>query len=364
MPGFFAGASIIFISAFTDLGTPLVFNLTTTVPAQIFFASVNPATEQAGYALVVITLLLVAGFFLLVRRFGEGSHSLTRPGTTTPQHQLRGYPAVLATFLVGFLVFMAVLPHLGVILTSFSKFWFFTVFPSRYTADYYGEVFSSPITRQCAINSIFYSALSAGFDLILGLVIAQLLAREKFVGKSVLDVLTMLPLAVPGLVLAFGLLKAFDITTGPFTWMNPRVDPTFLLVMSYSLRRLPYIVRSAFAGYQALPLSMEEASYNLGASRITTIRRIVLPLLAPSLIAGSILTFCYSMLEVSDSLILAQLQRFAPITRGIYDLLNRPSPDSPALACAFGVLAMILLASGLLVSSTILGKKFNSLFKM
>jgi iron(III) transport system permease protein len=134
--------------------------------------------------------------------------------------------------------------------------------------------------------------------------------------------------------------------------------------MSYSLRRLPYIVRSAFAGYQTLPVSLEEASYNLGASRMTTIRRIVLPLLAPSLIAGSILTFCYSMLEVSDSLILAQLPRFAPITRGIYSLLDRPNADSPALACAFGVLAMLLLAAGLLASSAILGKKFSSMFKM
>jgi iron(III) transport system permease protein len=134
--------------------------------------------------------------------------------------------------------------------------------------------------------------------------------------------------------------------------------------MSYSLRRLPYIVRSAFAGYQQLPVSLEEASYNLGASRWTTLRRITLPLLAPSLIAGSILTFCYSMLEVSDSLILAQLQRFAPITRGIYELLNRPSGDSPTLACAFGVLAMVMLAGGLLASSAILGRKFSSMFKM
>jgi iron(III) transport system permease protein len=174
----------------------------------------------------------------------------------------------------------------------------------------------------------------------------------------------MLPLAVPGLVLAFGLLMSFDYTWAPLSWINPRVDPTFLLIMSYSLRRLPYIVRSAFAGYQTLPVSLEEASYNLGAGRMRTLWRVTLPLLAPSLIAGSILTFCYSMLEVSDSLILAMLSRFAPITRGIYELMGRPNPESNCLAFAFGVLSMVLLAGGMMASAALLGRKFSSMFKM
>src|SRR5271156_5686264 len=75
-PGLFAGACIVFISAFTDLGTPLIFNFYATVPTQIFNASVDANSEQVGYAFVVATLALVMVFFLLVRGFGESAASL------------------------------------------------------------------------------------------------------------------------------------------------------------------------------------------------------------------------------------------------------------------------------------------------
>src|SRR5271155_4587657 len=74
-PGLFAGACIVFISAFTDLGTPLILNFSATVPTQIFNASVDANSEQIGYAFVVATLALVMIFFLLVRRFGESAAS-------------------------------------------------------------------------------------------------------------------------------------------------------------------------------------------------------------------------------------------------------------------------------------------------
>ncbi len=144
--------------------------------------------------------------------------------------------------------------------------------------------------------------------------------------------------------------------------MNPRHNPTFLLVVSYSLRRLPYIVRAAYAGYQQTSITLEEASYNLGAGRWRTFSKITLPLIAPSLIAGTILTFCFAMLEVSDSLILAVEVRFAPITRGIYEVMGRPSPDSAALACALGVLAMGILGGGLLLGSRLMGQRLGTFF--
>src|SRR5471032_2725815 len=75
-PGLFSGACLVFISAFTDLGTPLVLNFTATVPTQIFNASSDANTEQVGYALVVATLILVVVFFLFVRRFGESASSM------------------------------------------------------------------------------------------------------------------------------------------------------------------------------------------------------------------------------------------------------------------------------------------------
>lgn len=362
-PGLFAGACIVFISAFTDLGTPLILNFSATVPTQIFNASVDANSEQIGYAFVVSTLVLVMVFFLLVRRFGESTASMpgraahASLGETLPRWAGWGVTAIVSAFL-----FIAVLPHLGVVLSSVAERWFFTILPTKISAQYYSEVFTNGLTATSITNSLFYSGLSAFLDLALGLIIAHLLAREMFPGKSLLDALAMLPLALPGLVLAFALLMSYNLH-GWWSWMNPRTNPTFLLVVSYALRRLPYIVRAAYAGYQQTSITLEEASLNLGAGRWLTFRRITLPLIAPSLIAGTILTFCFAMLEVSDSLILAMEARFAPITRGIYEVMGRPSPDSAALACALGVLAMVLLGGGLLIGSRIMGQRLGGFFR-
>jgi len=363
-PGIFSGACLVFISAFTDLGTPLVLNFNATVPTQIFNASSDANTEQVGYALVVATLFLVLVFFLLVRRFGESASSLMPARATQVAEEATLPPLVgwCATGAVCLLLFIAVLPHLGVVISSFAERWFFTILPTEITTQFYAQVFTDKLTSTSVTNSLLYSGLSTFLDLILGLVIAHLLAREIFPGKGLLDALAMLPLALPGLVLAFGLLVSFRFT-GWLDWMNPRVNPTFLLVISYALRRLPYIVRAAYAGYQQTSVALEEASYNLGAGRWQTFRRVTLPLIAPNLIAGSILTFCFAMLEVSDSLILAMESRFAPITRGIYEIMGRPSPDSSSLACAMGVLAMALLGGGLFFGSRLMGTKLGGFFR-
>jgi iron(III) transport system permease protein len=362
-PGLFAGACIVFISAFTDLGTPLILNFYATVPTQIFNASVDANSEQIGYAFVVATLALVMIFFLLVRRFGESAATMparaSHSATDETLSPISGW--IVTTTVAGFL-FVAILPHLGVVVGSFAERWFFTILPTEISTRYYAEVFTNGLTATSITNSLLYSGLSAFVDLGLGLLIAHLLARAVFPGKSLLDALAMLPLALPGLVLAFGLLMSYN-WHGWWSWINPRNNPTFLLVISYALRRLPYIVRAAYAGYQQTSITLEEASYNLGAGRWRTFSRITLPLIAPSLIAGTILTFCFAMLEVSDSLILAMEARFAPITRGIYEVMGRPSPDSASLACALGVLAMGLLGGGLFLGSKIMGQRLGGFFR-
>ena len=104
--------------------------------------------------------------------------------------------------------------------------------------------------------------------------------------------------------------------------MDVRVNPTLFLVIAYSVRRLPYMVRSAVAGLQQTSVTFEESAANLGAGPATTLRRITLPLIAANLIAGALLAFAFSMLEVSDSLMLAQRADFYLITKTIYELFG------------------------------------------
>ena len=123
------------------------------------------------------------------------------------------------------------------------------------------------------------------------------------------------------------------------------------------------MVRSAYAGFQQTSVTLEEASANLGASPFRTLRKITLPLMTANLIAGTIITFSFAMLEVSDGLILAMKENYFPITKMIYQLMGRIDPDAPSVACALGVLGMVIFAASLLLAGKILGKKMGQLFR-
>jgi iron(III) transport system permease protein len=252
------------------------------------------------------------------------------------------------------------LPHAAVIVHSFAERWFFSIAPTQWTTATYGEIFRDQLIRWSIGNSLFYSSCSALLDLGLGVLIAWLLTRRRIPGAGLLDALAMLPLALPGIVLAFGYVAAFDVRS---PWLNPRTNPVLLLIISYSVRRLPYIVRSAYAGFQQTSVTLEEASTNLGAHPFRTLRKITLPLLMANLIAGMILTFSFAMLEVSDGLILAMKEKFFPITKMIYQILGRIDPNSPSLGCALGVLGMAILTASLLIAGKLLGRKMGQLFR-
>jgi len=128
------------------------------------------------------------------------------------------------------------------------------------------------------------------------------------------------------------------------------------------VRRLPYVVRSAVAGLEQTSVELEDAGRVAGASRWRVQRRIVVPLIAANLAAGALLAFSFSMLEVSDSLLLAQREAHYPVTKAIYTLFDRLG-DGPGIASAMGVWAMALLAVTLLGASALIGKKMGAIFR-
>jgi iron(III) transport system permease protein len=150
--------------------------------------------------------------------------------------------------------------------------------------------------------------------------------------------------------------KTFDL-------INVEKNPALLLVIAYAMRRLPYVVRSAVAGLQQTPLDLELAARNLGAGPLLTARRIMIPLIAANLVAGALLAFAFAMLEVSDSLILAQKQAYWPITKAIYELFQRLG-DGPYVASALGVWAMALLTLTILLANDLLGKRMGAIFRV
>ena len=359
-PGLFAGSVIVFIWSLTDLGTPLVFGYRRVVPVQIFDRVTDMSTNPEGYALVVFVLLLTLLMFLGSKHiFGrKGYQTLSKGGSQASEQQCGffGTAFILALFL--FVILLASLPHLAVILTSVRETWFMTVLPESYTLRYYHDALGHSLTLPSIRNSIFLSSLSTLVDLLLGIAIAWILVRRRCRGSDVLDAVVMLPLAVPGLVLAFGYVGSFAGTA-----LDPRNNPMPLLVAAYAIRRLPYVVRAAYAGFQQISITLEEAAVNLGSSGVRVLRRVTLPLISANLIAGGILAFSFAMLEVSDSLILAVREEFFPLTKAIYQLLARIE-DGAYIASALGVWAMVFLALALVTAGTLLGRRMGQLFRV
>jgi iron(III) transport system permease protein len=137
-----------------------------------------------------------------------------------------------------------------------------------------------------------------------------------------------------------------------------------ILVIAYAISRLPFVVRGVSAGLQQLPESMEEAARNLGASTLSAGLRITLPLITANIVAAAVLTFAFSMLEVSDSLILAQTKEHYPITKQIYQLATSTgSLEAVNQAAAMGVYAIILLGVTMGVASLLLGRRLGMVFR-
>ncbi|MCX8109410.1 MAG: iron ABC transporter permease [Verrucomicrobiae bacterium] len=363
VPGWFAGATVVFIWAFTDLGTPLVFGYSRVVAVQIFDSISQLNTNPSGYALVVVVLLLTMALFVaskrLVRRYMV--HATARVSADTAAVKATITQTCFIWLGAGAVLAIALLPHLSVIVQSFSDRWFMTILPSEWTLDGYREIFGRGLAGLSVRNSLTFAGLSAAVDVIIGMSIAWLLTRRRVAFAGVLDALAMLPLGLPGLILAFGYVAAFDVE---IEWLNPRHNPAVLLVISYSVRRLPYIVRSLVAGFQQSDVVLEEASANMGASPWRTLVRITVPLVRSYLVAGATLVFAFAVLEVSDSLILAMREQYYPITKMIYQLLGRIEPTAPTVACALGVIGVTVLGASLALASRIMGKRLGAVFRI
>ncbi|MFA4944146.1 MAG: iron ABC transporter permease [Lentisphaeria bacterium] len=366
MPGLFAGCILVFIWSLSELGTPLMFNFNRVTAVQIFNGILEIGDNPFPYALVLVTLTATAGLYLLARlTLGRQAHAMAaKAGSAARPTPLHGTHAAAAAGLFATVTALSVLPHLAVLGLCLADGWQRTLLPLRWTLDHLQAALGHATTVPSILNSLKYSSLAVLLAMVVGTLVAWIGCRGRWRFAWLLDALAMLPLAVPGLVLAFGYL-AMTQKGRPLGFLDPvaaSVNATTLLAIAYAVRRLPYVVRAAAAGLQQTSVSLEEAAANLGAGPAAVFRRIVVPLIAANLLAGALLAFSFSMLEVSDSLMLAQKATDFPITKALYEL-SMLLGEGPALAAALGVWTMLFLGLSLLAANQLLGKKLGALFR-
>ena len=348
MPGYLAGATLVFVKVFDDLGTPLVMGVTNMLAPQAYLRITSVGIDDPqGYVISVIMIafsILALGLAARVMK-GRDYSTLQKGGNSLQRRRLSVWESVLAYGWIILVLLITLAPHFGILLMSFAKVWSFSVLPDAYTLEHYATVFTD--ARGMMANTLLYCLLAAGLDVVIGTAIAYLILRTNLPGRRWLDYMASAALAIPGLVLAIGYLRLFKGVNLPFT-DTPVVSTWVLIMLAYAVRRLPYALRSCMAALQQVHVSLEEAAQSLGATRMSTIRRVMVPLMMGGMLAGFVTSFITAAVELSATILLASAQSQAPMSYGIYLYMQSIAGRGPGAALA--VLAVVVVAVGTYLS--------------
>jgi len=344
MPGYLAGASLVFLKAFDDLGTPLLLNVNNMLAPQAYLRiSSIGISDPMGYVisviLVVFSLLALWAAALATKRrdystAGKGTGGLLK-------RDMRGFEKIGAYAVIIFLLVLVLSPHIGLALLSFGTIWSYAVLPDGFTTAHYLEVFST--SREFITNTMFYAGAAALFDVAFGTAIAYVVLRTDVIGRKWLDYIGTGAIAVPGVVLGIGYLRTFNDFNVPII-DKPLASWWVIIIIALAVRRLPYALRACTAALQQVSISLEEAGENLGANKASTVRKIVVPLMAGGMVAGFVTSFATAAVELSATLMLVTSESDAPLAYGIYVFMQSAAGRGPG--AALGIVAVIVVALG------------------
>ncbi|MCU0984184.1 MAG: iron ABC transporter permease [Acetobacteraceae bacterium] len=325
LPGFVAGASLVFVKVFDDLATPLLLNVTAMLAPQAYLRITSVGlTDPVGYVIsvimVVVSLAAMGGSALILR--GRDYATQQRGGGGLQRRRLRGAEAAGAWAFIAITLLIVLSPHIGILLLSLGTVWSFSPMPDAFTLAHYRTVLNESV---------------------LGIAIAYLVQRTKLPGRRLLDQTATASLAVPGLVLGIGILRTY------FEVRVPGIEGSIatsglMLTIAYAVRRLPYALRACDAAMRQLHVSLEEAAEMLGAGKLFTLARIVVPLMVGGIAAGFVTSFATAAVELSATLMLVTRDVNAPLSYAIYVFMQSPAGRGPG--AALGVIAVVVVAIG------------------
>ena len=360
MPGYVAGAALVFLKVFDDLGTPLLLNVNKMLAPQAYLRITSIGiTDPMGY--VISVMLVLFSMFSLWASYlafrGRDYASVQKGGGGLLKRELRPWEKFGAYAVIFITLAFVLAPHLGLLLLSFGTVWSFAVLPDAYTFEHYLRVFET--SSQYITNTLLYAGLAATIDVILGTAIAYIVWRTGIVGRKWLDYVATAALAVPGVVLGIGYLRMFLGWEVPFS-DQPLSSWWLILVIALSVRRLPYALRACVAALQQVSVTLEEAAENLGATKSRTVWRVVVPLMSGGILAGFVTSFATASVELSATLMLVGQQSDAPLSYGIYVFMQSAAGRGPG--AALGIIAVVIVGLGTYVSHRVIerGRRLRS----
>jgi iron(III) transport system permease protein len=302
-----AGAMLlVFMSSLGSFSAPYIFGGGQRVLAtQILVSKLNGSMGLAYVETTVLALAAVAALLALRSLERRRRYVLSGKGKTSRtvvrSRAARAIAPVVAVIVVTFLV----LPHAMVILVSFARdgAWTTQILPPEYTFDNFRRLASDPELWRPITNSVGMSAIATGANVIVCFIAAYLIVLTRGPGRRLLQLLVVLPWAIPATAIALGLAATFDINH-PATGRLLLVGTFWILPFAYFVRNVPVVTSAVEGSLRQMDPSLEDAARGLGATWLLAMRRVVLPAARPGLVAGTMLAAIAAVGEFVASVVL------------------------------------------------------------
>jgi iron(III) transport system permease protein len=349
-PSLISASLLVFMISMASFTAPLLFAGTENfLTLQIYNYKMNGDLSLSASASTILTAICL--LFLIIIEWSNlrkrGVSAIKGTAAASIPVESGWARALMIAGAIALLLFL-LLPIATVLLISFAEegSWTFQLLPTRYTFDNYLALFVDPDILQPVVNSLRMSALATFGNVVFGVAVALVVAKGRIglPAREVIRLLAILPFAIPGTVIAVNLIVAFNEPT-PLAFGQILVGSFWILPLAYFVRHIPFVVRSSLAALESYDDRLTEASADLGAGFLTTFRKVMLPILSGSILAGSLLTFVTALGEFVSSIVL-YVYNNRPISVEILSQLRLYEFGS---AAAYSVFLMILIGLSTLV---------------
>ncbi|OYD07811.1 ABC transporter permease [Paludifilum halophilum] len=313
-PGIVSSMLLVFTISFSDFGTPIMM-----APKNLNLIVVEAYREIAGFfnwsgsAILTVVMVLVAAFFFWMQRLvvrGKEYGTISgKPSRVKPVAN-RGVRTGLTLYTL-FVMMVPILAVGSIFLSSIATTWGYQALPNGYTLDHYVTIFSR--SSQNILNSLILASGALILSVVIATFVSYFVIRR---GSSGLDFFSSIPLVIPGIALGIALIQTFN--TPPLQLTGTAA----ILIIAYTIRRMPYMIRSTMGTMMAIRKEIEEAAVNLGASNLVAALTVVAPLMVPGISAGAILVFVTVVKETSISILMAPTD-WAPMSLAVFQNLLR-----------------------------------------
>lgn len=355
-PAIVAASLLVFMISMASFSAPfLLAGGYRVLSLQIYFSKINGDMEIAATQSVILSIVSIS--FLLFMRWYQNrkDYRMASKGIGAHRSEVK-YPVMkwvmVVTGVIGVIILL--LPHFTILLLSLvpDGTWTFQTYPTVFNVENYRLLFEDPNIFKPLRNSLLMAFIATLANLVFGVIASYVLVKRKFVGKSFVDILVMIPWALPATVIGMNLIFAFN-EPSVFSFGQILVGTFWILPLAYFIRHIPLVVRSTNAVLEQLDDSIEEAARNLGAKWFYTFRRVIFPIIMPGVLSGTLLAFIESVGEFPTSVLLYTISN-RPIS---IEIMNQLRMFNMGQAAAYGMIQITLIVIVLFISNKFFGIK-------